>query len=255
MGVVSGVSGDRNLDRRASAGKAGDHPGEHLGRPIEFPALIPEDSDRADCGGAPVPVQPGERQARGKYEAFRPDGFDRVGHEPVVRSCREPAQGAQEIIAVERRVEGNAVGGQGRHVVDLAEPGVQFRPPDAGVGELVLVHIEDNRGASEGSARERNERWEVEHVRRDDEVNWARARWRVSGKGFSKLLGAHSHPFPPRLTGEGQGKNLVTAVTPKPIEQHPMASAVEGFDEEDAHRSLRRTDRFRCGGRRGPKRA
>ena len=126
------------------------------------------------------------------------------------------------------RVERHPVRRQRRQVVDLPEPRVQLRAPQPRVRQLVLVHEQQHRRPLEPRPRQRQERRQIEHVRHQQEVEFATN----LPHPLRQQLRPQTHPPPPLPPRQRQQLQVVPPMRHQPLRERTVAPPEERLHEQ-----------------------
>ncbi len=238
------LPGEHEAERQTRVVEPVDDPEEGLGVFVVLPAVVPEDHRRPGLGcGRGHGVERGEVEPEVEHRRLRAEAGQVADVRVVRKAPQEVRQGLEDVVAVEARVEHDAVGDERREDVDerVGLVAAGRRLPGLGralrVRELVLVEVEQAGRAREDVAGEREENGQVDHVRRHDEVGRPAVGARLAGF-LGERDGSALHAPAPRARGHRDGPEVVRGVRHEALQKTAVRAAVPRLEHEDLHAGL-----------------
>ncbi len=204
---------------------------------VIFPTLVPQDQGRrARLFGAGIELcaldPHGQHLAAGRHL------LDQGEMVVIGKVFEQPGHCVKPIVQMIAAVEDHPIRGHLAQPVDQGIGQIRLFAGAGRIGELVFVHIEKDRGASQGHVPHKAQKGgQVDHIRGQDGVRRAAFLKLPPGLG-GQFQGTALHPPLPKAPGHAQDLHLMTAAPSNPLGPSPMAARMIGREQPDLFGSV-----------------
>ena len=239
--LLKGLPAHRQLKRYSFAVQGQDRPKERLRVLVVLPALVPEYQRQLPLRVVDPRLQLFQVQSHRKHQRAFLQSAHRLLFAEFRKVIQKSGKGIEKRAAVKLGVKDNAVGAQHGGVIDesvveitfpvLTSHRSAFRIFRQRIGQLVLVHVKDDRSVGGSTPREGQKSAHIQHVGRHDHIGLEIRSRKLPSQGHRSTM--HS-PLP--VAGRQRQKgNVVGAVFLVTLGPRLVAASMVGRDEQHLH--------------------